>query len=104
MPKRKTIGQSPLDTVIPEQPSQESQQPADGRQETRDKVEKERMTVHLPIDLIDRAKNAVYWTPGLTLAGLAETALRHIVDQLEEERGEPFPEREGELKGGRPLK
>ena len=31
---------------------------------------KERLTVNLPPELIERARNAVYWTPGLTLAGL----------------------------------
>lgn len=68
------------------------------------RVVKERLTVHLPTDLIDRVKNAVYWTPGLTLAGLAEQALTKAVAELEQERGERFPARKTELKGGRPLK
>jgi len=63
---------------------------------------KERLTVHLPIDVIARLKDAVYWTPGLTLAGLAESALSKAVDKLEKQRGEPFPPREAELTGGRP--
>ncbi len=60
--------------------------------------------MHLSVDLIDRVKNAVYWTPGLTLAGLAEDALSKAVERLERERKEPFPPRKAELKGGRPLK
>jgi hypothetical protein len=94
MAKRRTIGTNPLDAVIPT--PREEKSPS--------RVVKERLTVHLPVDLIDRIKNAVYWTPGLTLAGLAEEALAAAVEKLERARGEPFPPRRSELKGGRPLK
>src|SRR5262245_18670074 len=62
--------------------------------------------VYLPVDLAERIKNAVYWTPGMTLGGLAQDALRRAVGQLERERnkGQPFIPRKGELKRGRPLK
>jgi len=95
MTKRRTIGINPLDAVIP---AKEEKAPSAPR------VPKERLTVHLSIALIDRIKNAVYWTPGLTLAGLAEEALAAAVEKLERQRGEPFPPRKAELKGGRPLK
>ncbi len=95
MAKRRTIGANPLDAVIPAHHEEKRPTP---------KIPKERLTVHLPVDLIDRIKNAVYWTPGLTLAGLAEEALAAAVDKLERARGEPFPPRQAELKGGRPLK
>jgi hypothetical protein len=95
MAKRRTIGTNPLDTVIPAR-LPESKPPK--------KVIKERLTVHLPVELIERIKNAVYWTPGLTLAGLAEEAFTAAVERLERERGGPFPPRRAELKGGRPLK
>ena len=95
MAKRRTIGTNPLDTVIPARPSEGT---------PTKRVIKERLTVHLPVELIDRIKNAVYWTPGLTLAGLAEEALTAAVEKLERERGGPFPPRKAELKGGRPLK
>ena len=65
---------------------------------------KERLTVHLPVDLIDGVKNAVYWTPGLTLARLAEEALRQALAALETARGEPYPPRERPLTVGRPLR
>jgi len=97
MARRKTIGESPLDAVIP--PAEASPKPT-----PPPKVVKQRLTVHLPVDLIERVKNAVYWTPGLTLAALAEEALRKAVDELEKERGEPFPPRKQELRGGRPIK
>lgn len=96
MAKRRTIGTNPLDAVIPaHQPEARAPQK---------KIIKERLTVHLPVELIERVKNAVYWTPGLTLAGLAEEAFTAAVERLERERGEPFPPRRSELKGGRPLK
>lgn len=94
MAKRRTIGINPLDAVIP---THREEHPPE-------RVVKERLTVHLPVDLIDRIKNAVYWTPGLTLAGLAEEALTAAVEKLERQRGEPFPPRKAALKGGRPLK
>ncbi len=97
MARRRTIGVNPLDTVIPAQQHIDSGTP-------KRRIIKERLTVHLPVDLIERVKNAVYWTPGLTLAGLAEEALTAAVEKLERERGEPFPPRRSELKGGRPLK
>lgn len=96
MAKRRTIGANPLDAVIPA--------PREENPPSSPRAIKERLTVHLSLDLIDRVKNAVYWTPGLTLAGLAEEALAAAVDKLERARGEPFPPRKAELKGGRPLK
>ena len=94
---RRTIGNNPLDAVVPAAPPPEAS-------ERPRKVSKERLTIHLPVDLIDRVKNAVYWTPGLTLAGLGEEALRVMVERLEADRGDPFPPRQEELRGGRPLK
>ncbi len=70
----------------------------------RTKVEKERTTFHLPVDLMDRVRNAVYWTPGLTLAGMAEEALGKAIGALEKKQGGPFPPRPEELRGGRPIK
>src|ERR1039458_3847629 len=53
------------------------------------KQAKERMTFHLPVEVMERAKNAVYWTPCLTLADLAAQALTDTVDRLEKKKGEP---------------
>jgi hypothetical protein len=98
MPKRprRTIGANPLDTVVPEAPLEAAS--------ASRKVPKERLTIHLSADLIDRVKNAVFWTPGMTLARLGEEALCVMVDRLEAERGGSFPPRREELHGGRPLK
>lgn len=97
MPKRCTIGTNPLDAVVPAPPEVPAPPPPAP-------VGKERLTVHLPVELIDGVKNAVYWTPGLTLARLAEDALRQALADLEAARGAPFPPRERPLTVGRPLR
>lgn len=65
---------------------------------------KKRVTFHMPTDLIERTRNAVFWTSGATLAGLVEEAVAAHLDKLEKERGEPFPQRTGKIKTGRPMK
>ncbi len=62
-----------------------------------------KLTVKLPTDLIERLRNGVYWTPGVTVAGLTASALSQYLDQMEIDRGEPFPPRQEELKTGRPA-
>ena len=104
--QKPTLSDNPLDAVIPRRPAARSTnavpQSVAGAEEK--KQIRERATFHLPVDVLDRAKNAVYWTPGLTMGDLAATALRDAVDGLEKKRGSAFPVRNGELKGGRPLK
>lgn len=73
------------------------------RPQKKPKSRKQRITVQISEEIIERIKNAVYWTPGLTLASLTEEALYNAVDQLEEDRKAPFPKRKGELKTGRPI-
>lgn len=111
MAKKKTIGVNPLDSLIPPNPatipngrSSQASASFDDEEEKQQKTIKERLTVHLPIDLIERVKNVVYWTPGLTLAGLAEEAFAEAVATMEKKRGEPYPPRKENLKGGRPMK
>ena len=65
---------------------------------------KQRLTITLPADMLDRLRNAVYWTPYLTLAGFIETAVTAKLDEIEKQNGEPFPTRSQELKGGRPRR
>ena len=66
------------------------------------KVSKERLTVHVGRTLVERLRNAAYWTPGLTLSALAEQALEDGIARLERERGGPFPCRHARLRAGRP--
>jgi hypothetical protein len=69
-----------------------------------DRVAKQRLTIHVPVKLIDRIKNAVYYTPGLTMSDFADTAFEKAISLLEERNGGPFQQRTQELKGGRPIK
>ena len=122
---RKTIGTNPLDAVVPDL-STPSGSTKSGNSRTNNGAQsnatgsnandstgkalapprpaKERLTVHISVPLIERAKNAVFWTPGLTLADLGERALETLVSELEKQNGRPFEPRPHELKGGRPLK
>ncbi len=71
-----------------------------------DKPKKERTTFQLPVDLIERARNTVYWTPGLTLSALLTEGLTLAIQKREkrDNRGKPFPKRTGPVKTGRPVK
>jgi len=51
------------------------------------------ITVYIPVRLIDKVKNVVYWTPGLTIASFAGEAIKKTVDAMEEEREGVFPKR-----------
>ena len=71
-----------------------------------------RATFHIPEDLLNEARNTVVALSGpphrMTLAKLAEDALRHELDRLRDERqgsqrGSEFPQREHDLRGGRPI-
>lgn len=114
-----TIKNDPFETLIPDRvgaqaiEEKETQQ-AHGvvtplRKETPQVEEKassqkkEKLTVHLTPDLIERVKNAAYWNPRLTIAGIAELGVRFAIEQVEKEHGGPYPPRESELKGGRPI-
>lgn len=63
-----------------------------------------RLTVKLPVHLIERLRNAVFYTQGMTLTGLVEQSLSAALAAIEEERGEPFPERTADLQPGRPSR
>ena len=42
-----------------------------------------RLTVSLPGDLVDRLRDAVYWSPSLTLAWLVAQSLRTSLAEME---------------------
>ena len=65
-------------------------------------VRKQRVTITLPVDLLERLRNAVYWTGHGTLARLIADALDDAVTQMEEANGGTFPLRLAPLKRGRP--
>ncbi len=63
---------------------------------------KSRLTVQIDGEVLNRLRNAVYWTPGLTMTGLVERCTADATRSMERRRGEAFPEREEQLKAGRP--
>ena len=63
------------------------------------------MTFQLPVDLIEKARDVVYWSPGVTMASLMEEALIAQLEIEEKKHGKPFPSRGGAaLRTGRPVK
>jgi hypothetical protein len=73
---------------------------------------KVRATFQLPEDLLNEARNTVVALSGpphrLTLAKLAENALRNEIDRLKatrdgRQRGKEFPQRTDEVRTGRPI-
>lgn len=128
--RRPTIGENPLDSLVPVQAaaaaSKRGLQPATGsakrgprlefgaartggtlgatEKTTPERVPKARFTFHLPEDLMERAKNAAFWSsPRVTLASMAEAGLRAELERLEKKNGGAFKARERELVGGRPI-
>ena len=61
-------------------------------------LEKPEVMVSLPAALIERLRNAAYWTGNPSLAGLVAEAIEDIVTQMEENNGETFPQRVSPLK------
>jgi len=61
------------------------------------------LSVKIDEEVTDRARNAVYWTPGTTLNSLVEAALTAALDHLEKKRGAPFQPRQTALRTGRQI-
>ena len=122
---RKSIGESPLDSLLatPKSPTEDAKpkkslQGNGSKKPSTINNDKQRLTVQISEDVIERAKNAVYWTRGLTLAQLTEEALDTAIKSLEKNstiyddktgqplkgKGDEFPQRKEDLKRGRPVK
>lgn len=107
--RKSTIGNDPFETLIPDVMGEQGrvvQHPTVAQAQAEGKSngpKKEKLTVHLTHDLIERVKNAAYWNPRLTIAGIAEIGVQYALEQVEKENGGPYPTRESELKGGRPI-
>jgi hypothetical protein len=99
MAKRSTIGSNPLDAVVP------MGRPGPAAEAAPEPVApRERVTVALPADLMERARNAVYWTPGATLTALVEDAIKLELAKREAEAGGPFQPRGTKLQPGRRMR
>lgn len=94
--KRAGLASNPLDAVVPTA----SPTASNGAEAKPTKVAKKRCTFHISEDVAEKARDVVWWTPGLTLADLVERSIRVEVERMEKAKGEPFPKRESELKPG----
>ena len=65
---------------------------------------RQRLTVFLPVPLIERLRNAVYWTEQRPLAQIIADAINDAVSELEHANGGAFPQRLSALKPGRPRR
>jgi hypothetical protein len=63
---------------------------------------RQRLTVLLPLRLIERLRNAVYWTEQRPLAQIIADAIDDAVSEMEHANGGIFPQRLSALKPGRP--
>jgi len=124
MPKKKSaLGDNPLDHLIPSSSTDattENTAPQEDlaasppaarpsrRRRVGKKTRKTRATFHLPQDLLERARDTVYWLSGpptrLTLTDLVTEALTRELRRLEKAHndGNRYEERDEELRGGRP--
>lgn len=111
---RRALGDDPFEAIIPQsgenvrqqENARESRSPASrSARSTPARTQKTRATFHLPVELLEEARDVVYWVPGLTMANLTEEALRREIQRIKDARnnGENFPSREGDLKRGRPV-
>jgi hypothetical protein len=65
---------------------------------------RQRLTVFLPVPLIERLRNAVYWTEERPLAQIIADAIDDAVSEMEHANGGAFPQRLSPLKPGRPRR
>lgn len=84
------------------QPKQRAPRPPKPPRERAVKGPQEKLTVKISEDIVERLKNAAFWTH-TPLAELAEEGLRIAVSKVEAANGGPFKRRAKELRPGRPL-
>ena len=65
---------------------------------------KQRVTLFLPAPLVERLRNAVYWTGNRPLAQIVTDAIEDAVTEMEHANGGVFPARLAPLKPGRPRR
>lgn len=64
----------------------------------------QRVTILLPTPLIERLRNAIYWTEQRTLTRIITDAIHDAVAEMEQTNGGTFPPRLSPLKRGRPRR
>jgi hypothetical protein len=62
------------------------------------------IAVRLAPELVQRMRDAAYFTPGETLTSIVERGATAEIDRLERERGEAFPRATAPVRRGRPVR
>lgn len=57
-------------------------------------MQKATLTMRVDYEISERLRNAVYWTPGITMSDFIEEALIKALDQKEKENGGKFNQRD----------
>lgn len=94
--KKRGLPNTALEAFVPEKKAKKAAAKPE-------RVAKRRYTIHVSTELFDRARNAAYWLPGVTVSGLVEAGVLREVERLEKANGGPFERRAKELVGGRPI-
>lgn len=115
--RRATIGNDPLEAYVPTKresrgPEVETDSPKRHVKESAKSRGggKVRATFHVSSEILEEARNAVVYLAGpptrLTLADLAENSLKRELERLKKAHnaGKEFPARNGDLRGGRPIR
>jgi hypothetical protein len=63
-----------------------------------------RLTLVMQPELLERVRNAAFWSPGETLAAIGHRGVLAELQRMEEQNGGPFPPRSRPLRTGRPPK
>ena len=61
--------------------------------EKQNNIVKCTFTVYISKDVVEKIRDAIYWTPGMTISKFGEEALISALNRLEEIRGVPTEER-----------
>jgi hypothetical protein len=64
---------------------------------------RERLTVKLPVQVIEQIRDVAYWER-IPLAQLIEKGIKSVVTNAVRQRGSKYPARRSELRTGRPFK
>jgi len=75
----------------------------DSRKRSTGSPAKKQFPVRIPPDLLNRIKNGVFHTIGLSLTEFVEEAVLTKISTMEKKYGGAFPQRKKELSPGRPI-
>ena len=63
-------------------------------------MHRETLNLSLPVEVVNRIKNTVYWSHGWTIGEFVTAACNKTLSAIEETRGGAFPDRNGLMRKG----